>query len=101
MYIIDTLYSYIKVENKEIKYSFRMTKEKLNLGQAFGIEVERQDLIEGKVIQVERDFIKRISNKEEKVKELLNLLHTYQVSPIHLVDIIGEYVDNYVYDFNF
>lgn len=101
MYIVDTLYSGLKNENKEIKYYFRMTKEDLNLGHAFGIEIERQDLIEGKVVQIERDLINRISNKEEKVKQLLDLLYSHQVSPIHLVDILGEYVDSYVYDFDF
>ena len=56
---------------------------------------------EGKVVQIERDKIERISTKEEKVRQLLELLHIYQVSPIHLVDVLGEYVDNYVCDFNF
>lgn len=100
MYIVDSLYSNSRNGNKEIRYSFRLVEEKFNAGQAFGIEVERQDLIEGSVIQIERDSIRRISNKEEKVKELLDLVYKYQVSPIHLVDILGEYVDNYVSDFN-
>ena len=100
MYIVDSLYSNIKNDNKEVKYYFRIIKEKFDVGQAFGIEVERQDLIEGSVIQIERDLIRRISSKEEKVKQLLELVHKYQVSPIHLVDIIGEYVDNYISDFN-
>ena len=56
--------SFVKNGDKEINYSFRMIGEKLNLGQAFGIEVERQDLIEGKVVQIERDIIERISTKE-------------------------------------
>ena len=64
MYIIDTLYSNIKSGDKEINYSFRMIGEKLNIGQSFGIEVERQDLIEGKVVQIERDIIERISTKD-------------------------------------
>lgn len=100
MYIVDSLYSNDIIANKEIRYFFRMIKEDFNVGQAFGIEVERQDLIEGNIIQIERDLIRRISNKEEKVKALLDLVQKYQVSPIHLVDIVGEYVDNYVSDFD-
>ncbi|MDV4152500.1 DUF6514 family protein [Clostridium sp. AL.422] len=100
MYIVDSLYSNSKNDNKEVRYSFRMIKEKFNFGQAFGIEIERQDLIEGRVVQIERDLITKISNKEEKVKDLLELVYKYQVSPIHLVDILGEYVDNYVSDFS-
>ena len=30
----------------------------------------------------------------------LDLVYKYQVSPVHLVDILGEYVDQYVSDFN-
>ena len=100
MYIVDSLYSNSQNDNKEVKYSFRIIEEKFNCGQAFGIEVERQDLIEGKVVQIERDLINKISNKEEKVKALLDLVYKHQVSPIHLVDILGEYVDEYVSDFN-
>jgi len=77
-----------------------MTKKDFDFGHAFGIEIERQDLIEGEVVRIERDSINKISNKEEKVKELLDLVYRNKVSPIHLVDILGEYVDRYVSDFN-
>lgn len=100
MYIVESLHSDMKIDDKESKYFFRMFKENFFEGQAFGIEVERQDFIEGNVVKIERDFISKISNNEEKVKGLLKLLYNYQVSPIHLVDILGEYVDNYVSDFN-
>ena len=100
MNIVDSLYINNNNDNKEAIYSFRMIRENFNVGQAFGIEVERQDLIQGIVVKIERDLISGISNKEEKVRELLNLVYKHQVSPIHLVDILGEYVDNYVSDFN-
>lgn len=100
MYIVESLHSDMKTDDKESRYSFRMVKENFLNGQAFGIEVERQDFMEGNIISIERDFISKISNNEEKVRELLRLLYNYQVSPIHLVDILGEYVDNYVSDFN-
>ncbi|WP_066896263.1 DUF6514 family protein [Clostridium nigeriense] len=100
MYIVNSLYSNVQNDGKESRYFFRMFKENFLDGQAFGIEIERQDLVEGNIIQIERDFISKISNKEDKVKDLLKLIYDYQVSPIHLVDILGEYVDNYVSDFN-
>ena len=100
MDIVNSLYKSSKNDNKESIYSYRRISENFLEGQAFGIEVERQDLIEGNVVKIERNLIRRISNKEDKVKNLLNLVHNYQVSPIHLVDILGEYVDNYVSDFN-
>ena len=100
MHIVESLDSNVKTDNKESKYSFRMFKESFFNGQAFGIEVERQDLIEGNIIKIERDSISKISNNEEKVRDLLKLLFNYKVSPIHLVDILGDYVDSYVSDFN-
>lgn len=100
MHIVESIDSNVKTDNKESKYSFRMFKESFFSGQAFGIEVERQDLIEGNIIKIERDSISKISNNEEKVRDLLKLLFNYKVSPIHLVDILGDYVDSYVSDFN-
>lgn len=100
MYIVNSLYSNFKNDNKESQYYFRMTKKDFDFGHAFGIEIERQDLIEGEVVKIERDSINKISNREEKVKELLDLVYRNKVSPIHLVDILGEYVDRYVSDFN-
>lgn len=100
MKIINSLYSSFKNEEKEIKYSYRLTEEFYLKGQAFGIEVERQDIVDGNVVYIERDYIGKISNIEDRVRELLSLIHNYQVSPIHLVDILGAYVDNYVIDFD-
>lgn len=100
MNIVDNLYNVVKKEDRESKYIYRMISESFCNGQAFGIEVERQDIVDGSVVKIERDKIRNISNIKEKVNELLNLLHVNQVSPIHLVDILGEYVDEYVADFN-
>ena len=48
---------------------------------------------------IERNEIRKISNSKTKVEWLLNLLKDNNVSPIHLVDILGSYVDEYVSDF--
>ncbi|GAB6168515.1 DUF6514 family protein [Clostridium carnis] len=100
MNIIESLYSIIRKSDKEMRYAYRMTNQIFNSGQAYGIEVERQDVVDGNVIKIERDEIKLISNNENKVRELLDLLYKNQVSPIHLVEILGEYVDEYIYDFD-
>ena len=64
MYIVESLHSDMKIDDKESRYSFRMVKENFLNGQAFGIEVERQDFMEGNIISIERDFISKISNNE-------------------------------------
>lgn len=89
-----------KEDKTQIIYNYRLIKEEYLSGQAYGIEVERQDFIEGILVNIERDEIRKISNIKEKVDNLLEIIHKNKVSPIHIVDILGEYVDNYVIDFN-
>lgn len=89
-----------KEDKTKIIYNYRLTKENYLSGQAYGIEVERQDFVEGILVNIERDEIRKISNIKEKVNNLLEIIHKNKVSPIHIVDILGEYVDNYVIDFN-
>lgn len=100
MKIVDSLTSEVINEGDKLKYTYRLIKSTYNNGQAYGIEVEREDLKGGKIINIERDNIKLISNNKCKVRDLLNLLYKNQVSPIHLIEILGEYVDKYIEDFN-
>lgn len=100
MKIIENL---IKVRNEnglKYEYSYKLVKNNLKNKDIFGIEVERLDFEEDKLVNLERDFIKYISIDEIKVKELLLLLAENIVSPIHLVNILGEYVDIYTEEMN-
>lgn len=99
MKIVDNLDISVKREEVESKYIYRLTKSDYKGSQAYGIEVERQDLKDGQAVNIERDSIKLISNDRYKVNGLLRLLYKNQVSPIHLVEILGEYVDVYINDF--
>ncbi|KYH28464.1 MULTISPECIES: DUF6514 family protein [Clostridium] len=88
-------------------YSYRVIKDKVTFLdgcmkdiQSYGIEVERQDIVNGKLVRIERDSVKCISPHRHKVHELLKMLYDNVVSPIHLIDILGEYIDNYVTDFD-
>ncbi|AYE34154.1 DUF6514 family protein [Clostridium septicum] len=100
MNIVNSLFSIRTEDNKEHKYFYRLLRSQFRGCQAFGIEVERQDIKDGQVVNIERDDIRLISNDENKVNLLLNLLYENQVSPVHLVDVLGEYVDEYIYDFD-
>lgn len=100
MKIKESLSLIIENKEKEVNYFYRLTESETTRGVAFGIEVEKQDIKNGAVTNIERDAVDIISNKEEKVKQILELLYRNNVSPIHLVDVIGEYVDEYVQDFD-
>lgn len=85
--------------NIEYVYAYRLIKREYNNMPVFGIEVERKDYINLKNINLERNTVELISTQRHKVKQLLMRLHKNQVSPIHLIDIIGEDVDKCVYEF--
>lgn len=100
MEIVENL---VKIKNEsgfKYEYSYKLVKNNFKNKEIFGIEVERLDLKDNKLVNLERDFIKYISRDELKVKELLMLLADNIVSPIHLVDILGEYVDIYIEEMN-
>ena len=93
MKINKTLSKIININEKEVKYIYRMTEKNIRNKQAFGIEIERQDFNDGEVINLERDYVSLVADEEKKANDLLVLLFNNLVSPIHLVDIVGEYSD--------
>lgn len=93
MKINKTLMRIVNINEKEVKYIYRITEKYIRNKQAFGIEIERQDLNDGEVVNLERDFISLVASEEKKANYILMLLFNNLVSPIHLVDIVGEYSD--------
>ena len=91
------------IENRN--YSYRLIKSNFihcngDMIQAYGIEVETTEINNDEITGIERAGIEYISPYMHKVYALLSKLHSNNVSPIHLVDVIGEYVDDYTYDFD-
>ena len=99
-----------KVSDDEVKhnYFYRLVKSEISVSmydepteiQAYGIEIERQDIIDDTVVFIERDCIENISPQRHKVKNLVKMLYDNTVSPIHMIDILGDYVDEYISDFD-
>lgn len=95
-------------EASKYGYYYRMIRSEIKITneeetmevQAYGIEIERQDTVNNIVVNVERDCIKNISPHRHKVHNLLKMLYDNTVSPCHLVDILGDYVDEYSLDFD-
>ena len=100
MRIVENFTKTITREEVQYKYSYRLTEIDFYGASAYGIEIERKDYINNMLVNIERDSVEKISCYLEKVQKLTNMLYVYEVSPIHLIDIIGEYVDEYVNDFN-
>ena len=108
MVIIESLYKKITNGDVDYNYSYRLLKGQISVSmygklaeiQAYGIEIERQDVIDGTVVGIQRDCVENISPERYKVKKLLNMVYDNEVSPIHMIDVLGEYIDEYTSDFD-
>ncbi|MCR6513918.1 MAG: DUF6514 family protein [Clostridium sp.] len=80
-------------------YNYKLIKSVLGIDEVFGIEIERLDYKGEIKINSYSEAVELISPNEEKVKGLLNMLYENGVSPIHLIDIAGEFIDECVNDF--
>jgi hypothetical protein len=106
--IVETLMNKVGEDGREVTYVYKLLKNDFQMEvdgnqksiQAYGIEVETQDMINGEITTVYSDCEKYISTQRHKVKSLLKLLNDNAVSPIHFIDIIGEYIDEYISDFD-
>lgn len=101
MRIKKSLSKIVNFDDKESRYIYRIVENSIRNRQAFGIEIERQDFEEGEVINLERDIVDIVTSNQRKAEDILMLLFNNLVSPIHLVDIVGEYADLCVNDFGF
>lgn len=108
MMIVESMIRNELCEGMKRNYFYRLTKDKVSLAigeeqmevQAYGIEIERQDIVNGSIVNIERESVKSISPHRHKVHNLLKMLCDSCVSPVHLIDVLGEYIDEYIVDFD-
>ncbi|WP_435789308.1 DUF6514 family protein [Clostridium sp.] len=108
MIIIENMSKKLTENDVKHNYFYRMVKSQMSISmygelthvQAYGIEVERQDIVNDTVVFIERDCVENISPQRHKVKNLLKMLYDNNVSPIHMIDILGDYIDEYIVDFD-
>ncbi|WP_297436702.1 DUF6514 family protein [uncultured Clostridium sp.] len=91
-----------KIETEELgyKYSYRLTANKFEGKEIFGVEVERFDYLDGELVNIERDGVEKISHDVLKVSELFDIISESIVSPIHLIDVIGDKIDRCIEEIN-
>lgn len=100
MKILDSICVVLEEENILRKYYYRLTETLFNKSEVFGIEVEREDYTGDTLTKIERETLPIISQDKNSVQALLSKLHKNLVSPIHVIYIIGEDMDNMAYSFN-
>ena len=84
-------------EGIEFDYFYRLIKSDYKGMTVYGIEIERKDYVGVKNINIERDKISMVSYKKYKVIKILEKLYRNKLSPIHLIDVIGCYADEFSY----
>lgn len=66
---------------------------------SYGIGIIREEIADGKVIDTFEDRFDAVSPVKSKVLSLIDFLVDNEVSPLHLIDVIGESIDNWVTDY--
>lgn len=66
---------------------------------SYGIGIIREEVYQGKVIDTFEDRFDSVSPVRNKVISLIDFLIDNEVSPLHLIDVIGESVDNWITDY--
>ncbi|SHH57798.1 DUF6514 family protein [Clostridium grantii] len=106
MIVVENIMKRENVGDTDCHYFYRVIKDKICLDkecitsmQSYGIEIERQDYKEDILVNLERESISNISPHRHKVQKLVNTLYNGNVSPIHLIDIVSEKIDEYIEDF--
>lgn len=101
MKIVKNMCKEVNLGDKCYKFCYRLIETYFKGENVYGIEIERKDFKDFNLIKIERDSIDKISPNKNKVEILVDKLYENEVSPIHLIDIIGEDVDRCVADFAF
>ena len=79
MVVIENLSKKVTEDDVKHNYFYRLVKSQISVSmndeptemQAYGIEIERQDIIDDTVVFIERDCVENISPQRHKVKNLI------------------------------
>lgn len=93
---------------KECLYRYYLIRSNKNMERkdnivsvpCYGIGIKSEVILNGKLLSTYDDAIDTVSSAEDKVLRLINMFKDNNVSPVHLIDIAGEYVDEWVDDFD-
>ncbi|NLK93591.1 MAG: hypothetical protein GX275_00170 [Clostridiales bacterium] len=100
MKVINQIIKTQTIQEIEVKYIYRISESKFEGKKVYGIEIEKNEIVNGKTINVDREFVEKISPNMNKIEKIYNVLVENIVSPIHFIDIMGEEIDKCVFDFN-
>ena len=100
MKIVKEIIKKMQTEELEYIYSYRLTAIQLGGKEIFGVEIERADYLDYELVNIERDCVEKISYDVLKVSVLFDIISENIVSPIHLIDVIGDKIDSCIEEIN-
>lgn len=99
MKVINQTIKTLTIEETEVKYIYNISESTFEGQEVYGIEIEKSEVLNGKVKDIDREYIEKISLNKSKVEEMFTILAENIVSPIHFIDIMGEEIDKCTFDF--
>lgn len=105
--IIDTINCSIKCDDGELEYIYNLTERKLSLevkGKeeeiiTYGVEAQSYMIKENKKVLIFKDAVEILTPYKHKAKDFINMLRRNQVSPVHLLNVAEEVIEEYYLDF--
>jgi hypothetical protein len=81
------------IDGIERIYIYIVTQEKQDNILEYGVKAIREDISNGQIVTMIENEVKYISPKKSLVKGIMDILFRNEVSPIHLKEVVCEYVD--------
>lgn len=81
------------IDGIERIYIYKVTQQKQDSILEYGVKATREDVSKGESVTIVESEVKYISPKKDVVMGIVDILCRNEVSPIHLKEIICDYVD--------
>lgn len=81
------------IDGIERSYIYKVTQQKQDSILEYGVKVTREDISKDKKVTSVESEVKYISTEKEMVTGIINILCKNEVSPIHLKEVVCDYVD--------
>lgn len=106
--VIETIKCNVEYEQNNMEYTYNLTQSELEIHMreekrtinAYGVEVESKVKDKNNDVYEYKEEVKYITPYRCKGSEFLSFLRNNRVSPIHLLEITEEYIEEYYRDFD-
>ncbi len=106
--IIETLKCNCDCEGDILEYTYRLIQRDLHVEnhgenqsiKAYGVEVESKRKNNDKIVQASKEEVRYVTPYKYKGSQFLHMLERNMVSPIHLVEVAEEVIEEFYKDFD-